>query len=230
MPKKKKTPQVSLPTSPEEYRAELLDVVVNNEELMRTNVTSGNCMVCLVQDGCDHYNEDEPHCGFVKSSSDRFYGEALKSPWLKEEDFLAIRSLAVLHGTLMFSERFFQKFGNIDRDHNGRAGYSRMFQEYLKTLKQYNDGLSEFGMTPKGRYRLTGEKAKTQSLSDISSLAQYILSKQAPVVAVPKAKDAEFEGTHRHSGVLSGPEPDKDRKSTRLNSSHSQQSRMPSSA
>jgi hypothetical protein len=201
---KKIKSMIGIPETPSDYQSAMAKIIQSNHKLMTTHVAQGNCDLCVLRDMCEYASNEEEYCGLTRNAAEILYNEAIKSPWIREEDMLGMRNLAALHGVVMFSEKFFQKFGTLENS-KGKVKYSVLFQDYLKVLKMYNDGLANFGMTPKGRYTLTGEKAKQRNLDSNTLLAQYVLSKKENILSIPVKEDhAKSTRPNQHSGVLQG--------------------------
>lgn len=151
--------------------------------LANATINKGDCNRCWLKKTCTKKNPEEDTCGLVDQAVEEFHEFILRSPHYKEQDYLAARSIGALHGAIALCEAYFNQYGAIDFE-EGQPMFNALFKDYLKVLKQYNDGLTQFGLNPKGRWELSGKRAQRTRTLDSSELADYIHK---------RAKDAEYQ-------------------------------------
>lgn len=93
----------------------------------------------------------------------QFIEIARKSPLIEDIDLHGVRALAALHGALALAEEYLKIYGSTGLNDNGKPYYTGFFKEYLSMQKTYQDQLSLYGLTPKGRQSILGKTSEEES-------------------------------------------------------------------
>ena len=167
-----------------DFATDLATQLASNSYLREVNVNTGNCSSCPVRHVCAHYDEETSDCGAITGSVTQFLQDMQRSPWVKPEDSYSVRSLASLHAIIILCELFFKKYGAIEGKEKSIVGFNQLMKDYLAVLAQYNKGLAEFGMNPRGRAALAQSMAETGAAMTL--LERYVKSKN------PKTLPAKY--------------------------------------
>lgn len=210
----------NLETTGESYELALKDSFDKIRSLKKLEVNNGDCEVCQLKDICEYVDYEDDTCGMVAVAIQEFYGEVFKSPYVKDTDAFSIRTMASLYGIIVTCELFFQKYGIVEGKDKSIVGLNQLGKDYTQVLHQFNKLMSEFGMTPRGRFVITGKTQDNDQKFNV--LARYLSGKK---VTDAKYSNATYDGAgrgskkpDRHSRVLQRSEPAKSKSSSRSRS------------
>ena len=191
-------PSVELPPDVVEAKnEEIANQLVRIKQLRNTTISIGECKKCPLKMSCEHMNETDTECRAVLLATNVFYDEALKSPYIKDGDLLALRTLASQHGILHLCEMFFKAFGSLSMS-QGKVKFNELMRTYTQIQPMYLKGLAEFGLTPRGRAVISGNKLGKPISAGRTALYDYIKAKKSN--ELPGS-----EGSDQHNRLLSGP-------------------------
>lgn len=174
-------------------------VLKENRRLFETAVSLGDCRSCPLKDTCQFFDDSSLSCGMIDEAVSEFYQFAAQTaPSLQKSDVMLLRTAGSLHATIVLCEEYFRRFGSVETGRNGAFRLNTMFSQYQKTLKQYQSLLSELGLTPTSRQKLTERLRKDDGLR---AFENYVETK-----VIDAESEPESSGSDQHHSVLRGQE------------------------